>query len=322
MPTRSGGAAWPSRRCTPGARRCGSKSKHGRRTIRSPKLWRAQGCCEPTRIECCGRDAAAQSQSTGEGRSAAQSSGGLRAVANRPGSSAAGETLRLKVKARAKDDPQPKALAGSGLLRTDQDRVLLRFVEGRPVSRVTRAVATRPGSSAAALCRRPPGQPRHTGCCEPTRIECCCALSKAARSAASHGLLRTDQDRVLLRFVEGRPVSRVTTDFLAWGADRLAAEDKRVWVLVWDNAAWHVSRAVQAWIGTHNRTVKRTGGVRILVCRLPVKSPWLNPIEPRWLHGKRAVLEPEGPLTAHQLMDRVHQHFRCERLELLHQHVL
>src|SRR5881398_2954965 len=96
-----------------------------------------------------------------------------------------GETLRLHAKARAKDDPQPKALACYGLLRTDQDRVLLRFVEGRPVSRVTRAVANRPGSSAAALCRRPPGQPRHTGCCEPTRIECCCALSKAARSAAS-----------------------------------------------------------------------------------------------------------------------------------------
>jgi hypothetical protein len=35
-------------------------------------------------------------------------------------------------------------------------------------------------------------------------------------------------------------------------------------VLVWDNAAWHVSRAVQAWIGEHNRMVKRTGGVRIL----------------------------------------------------------
>jgi hypothetical protein len=68
--------------------------------------------------------------------------------------------------------------------------------------------------------------------------------------------------------------------------------------------------------------VKRTGGVRILVCRLPVKSPWLNPIEPRWLHGKRAIVEPDGPLTANELMDRVHQHFRCEHLELLHQHVL
>ena len=141
------------------------------------------------------------------------------------------------------------------------------------------------------------------------------------KALACYGLLRTDQDRVLLRFVEGRPVSRVTTDFLAWGADRLAAEGKRVWVLVWDNAAWHVSRAVQAWIGAHNRTVKRTGGVRILVCRLPVKSPWLNPIEPRWLHGKRAIVEPERTLTAHELMDRAHQHFRCERLEPLHQHV-
>ena len=105
--------------------------------------------------------------------------------------------------------------------------------------------------------------------------------------------LRTDQDRVLLRFVEGRPVSRVTTDFLAWGADRLAAEGKRVWVLVWDNAAWHVSRAVQAWIGAHNRTVKRTGGVRILVCRLPVKSPWLNPAEPLlgFLPRQRAAVQ-------------------------------
>ena len=142
------------------------------------------------------------------------------------------------------------------------------------------------------------------------------------KALACYGLLRTDQDRVLLRFVEGRPVSRVTTAFLAWGADRLAAEGKRVWVLVWDNAAWHVSRAVRAWIGAHNRAVKRAGGVRIRVCRLPVTSPWLNPIEPRWLHGKRAIVEPDGPLTAHELMDRVHQHFGCEPLEPLHQHVL
>jgi hypothetical protein len=141
------------------------------------------------------------------------------------------------------------------------------------------------------------------------------------KALACYGLLRTDQDRVLLRFVEGRPVSRVTTDFLAWVAHRLANDGKRVWVLVWDNAAWHVSRAVQGWIGTHNRTVKRTGGVRILVCRLPVKSPWLNPIEPRWLHGKRAIIEPERTLTPHELMDRVHRRFGCERLQPLNQHV-
>jgi hypothetical protein len=56
-----------------------------------------------------------------------------------PAMHAWGETLRLEAKARAKDDAQPKALACSGLLRTDQDRVLLRFVEvcrirGRPLA--------------------------------------------------------------------------------------------------------------------------------------------------------------------------------------------
>jgi len=150
------------------------------------------------------------------------------------------------------------------------------------------------------------------------------------KALACYGLLRTDQDRVLLRFVEGRPVSRVTTTVLAWVAHRLAKDGKRGWGLVWDNAAWPVSRAVQAWIGMHNRTVKRTGAVRILVCRLPVKSPWLTPIEPRWLHGKRAIVEPERTVMPHELMDplmdplmdRVHQHFRCERLEPICQHLL
>jgi len=142
------------------------------------------------------------------------------------------------------------------------------------------------------------------------------------KALACYGLLRTDQDQVLLRFVEGGPVSRITTAFLAWVAHRLAKDGKRVWVLVWDNAAWHVSRAVRAWIGTHNRTVRRTGGVRILVCRSPVKSPWLNPIEPRWLHGKRAIVEPDRTLTAHELMDRAHRHLGCEPLKPLNQHVL
>src|SRR3954452_24349173 len=47
-----------------------------------------------------------------------------------PAMHAWGETLRLHARARAKDDLQPKALVCYGLLRTDQDRVLLRCVEG------------------------------------------------------------------------------------------------------------------------------------------------------------------------------------------------
>jgi hypothetical protein len=119
-------------------------------------------------------------------------------------------------------------------------------------------------------------------------------------------------ERMLLRFVDGRPVSAVTLDFLKWSCQALARQRVKVWVLIWDNASWHISRAVRSWIRQHNRQVKRTGqGVRILVCYLPSKSPWLNPIEPKWMHGKRAIVEPARLLPAAELADRVCAHFDC-----------
>ena len=130
------------------------------------------------------------------------------------------------------------------------------------------------------------------------------------KALACYGLLRTDTSRVWLRFVDGRPVSSVTTQFLSWCCERLAAEGKTALLLVWDNASWHLSQEVRTWVRQHNRTVKQTGcGVRLLVCPLPVKSPWLNPIEPHWVHGKRKVVEPARLLTAQQLAQRVCDHF-------------
>jgi hypothetical protein len=74
---------------------------------------------------------------------------------------------------------------------------------------------------------------------------------------------------MLVRFVDGRPVSQVTEDFLAWVCDRLAAEGKTALLLIWDNASWHISRRMRAWIRAHNRQAKQAGGVRIVACRLP-----------------------------------------------------
>ena len=136
---------------------------------------------------------------------------------------------------------------------------------------------------------------------------------------ACYGLLRADTGAMLLRFVEGRPVSQVTEDFLAWVCGRFAAEGKRVFVLVWDNAAWHVSKRVRRWIGAHNRQVKRAGGCKLRVCYLPVKAPWLNPIEPKWRHGKRAIIEPDRKLTAAEVKQRVHEHYHCDPYEPLTQ---
>lgn len=136
---------------------------------------------------------------------------------------------------------------------------------------------------------------------------------------ARWGMAETEpQEQMWLRFVDGRPVSTITIQFLNWCCTKVAALDKRVLALVWDNATWHISQAVRSWIRAHNRQVKVTGqGVRLLVCPLPVKSPWLNPIEPKWLHGKRRVVEPERTLSAQELADRVCATFDCTHEEHL-----
>jgi DDE superfamily endonuclease len=139
------------------------------------------------------------------------------------------------------------------------------------------------------------------------------------KALSCYGLLRADTGGMLLRFVSGRPVSQVTEDYLAWACERLAAEGKKALLLVWDNAAWHVSKRVRAWIKTHNRKAKTEGGVRIVACFLPVKSPWLNPIEPKWAHGKQAIVEPERLLSANEVRTRVCDYYGCEDLQPLTQ---
>jgi hypothetical protein len=101
----------------------------------------------------------------------------------------------------------------------------------------------------------------------------------------------------------------------------MADERTRVLVSTWDNASWHRSREVRTWIHAHNQRAKREGGVRLLTCRLPVKSPWLNPIGPHGMHGKRAIVEPTRPLTAAEIISRVCDYFVVEPLTPLAQHV-
>ena len=137
------------------------------------------------------------------------------------------------------------------------------------------------------------------------------------KALACYGLLlratSTTPEQIWLRFATGQPVSALTTQFLAWCGERLGAQGKRALLLVWDNASWHKSQIVREWLRQHNRQVKEQGvGVRIVACLLPSKSPWLNPIEPKWVHGKRAVLEPARVLSEQELADRVCAYYGCE----------
>ncbi len=137
-----------------------------------------------------------------------------------------------------------------------------------------------------------------------------------------YGMLRGDNGKMMVRFVEGRPVSQVSIDYLEWVCECLAKEGKRVLLMIWDNASWHVSKAVRAWLRSHNRSARRAqqkgeAAVRIMPFYLPVKSPWLNPIEPKWLHGKKAIVEPKRRLSADEVRTRVYGYFRCKPLEPL-----
>jgi hypothetical protein len=130
--------------------------------------------------------------------------------------------------------------------------------------------------------------------------------SEATKAISCYGLYVTEFDQTWLRFVDGRPISGITTQFLSWCAQRLEEIAKKVLLLIWDNASWHTSRELRRWFGKHNRRVKQSGeGVRIVSCLLPKQSPWLNAIEPKLVHGKRKVVEPEGLLEAYELADRV-----------------
>src|SRR6266545_4389622 len=77
------------------------------------------------------------------------------------------------------------------------------------------------------------------------------------KALACYGMLlrRRPQhaDHMLMRFVKGRPVSALTTDFLAWCCERLACQGVRALLLIWDNASWHTSQQVRSWVRQHNQ---------------------------------------------------------------------
>jgi hypothetical protein len=138
------------------------------------------------------------------------------------------------------------------------------------------------------------------------------------KALACYGLLvrpgPQQADQMWRRFVAGRPVSAVTIDFLAWCSAQLAAQGFTALLLIWDNASWHRSQVVRRWIRRHNQQVKRGAvGVRLVICHLPSRSPWLNPIEPKGVHGQRAVSEADRLLRADELEARVYAYYGGQR---------
>ncbi|MDQ7028047.1 MAG: transposase [Anaerolineae bacterium] len=79
-------------------------------------------------------------------------------------------------------------------------------------------------------------------------------------------------------------------------------ENKRVLVIIWDNATWHKSKDIRRWLRDYNHAAKACDEPRLIVYCLPTKSPWLNPIE----HN--------GELTSSELRKRLCDHFDTKPL--------
>lgn len=140
----------------------------------------------------------------------------------------------------------------------------------------------------------------------PRRVE---RDNRGVKALTCYGALRAGTQQVYLGFCDQHPTSEVTWEFLTGLLALARQKGWKVVVLIWDNAGWHLSTRLRAWIRAYNQQAKRTGDVRLLTWLLPRKSPWLNPIEPHWLHAKRATWEPNAVLSLPDLKGRLCTYF-------------
>jgi transposase len=133
-----------------------------------------------------------------------------------------------------------------------------------------------------------------------------------AKAVACYGAVEEGTGQILLRFSPGQPNSGDTLEFLKYLLWVAEEKGKQALLLIWDNASWHKSKGVREWVKGHNHQVKQEGGVRLLTYLLPIKSPWLNPQEPHWVHCKRNVVEPKAILREGQLKEPIRSYFNSD----------
>lgn len=139
------------------------------------------------------------------------------------------------------------------------------------------------------------------------------------KTVACFGAVRHDTQAVCLNFSDGQPNTLQMWWFIIGLLAIARAEGKSVLVILWDNATWHKSHPLRAWIHAYNRAAKLLYQPRLLTFRLPIKSPWLNPIEPRWIHAKRSVCQPHGTLSPALLRARLCAHFHTQPIYSMYQ---
>lgn len=114
--------------------------------------------------------------------------------------------------------------------------------------------------------------------------------SEPVDTSALYGVIDDKTRAPFLRWAEGQPNSDETIRFLEALMAHCTDRGLRFVVLFWDRAPWHTSKRTRDWLRTYNRQAKRENRTRLIVCSLPVRSPWLMPLEPIFGWIKHQIL--------------------------------
>ena len=131
------------------------------------------------------------------------------------------------------------------------------------------------------------------------------------KAIACFGAVCQESGECYFYLADGQPNTERTISMLKALLAVAQSKSKRVLVVLWDRATWHQSKRLKQWLCEHNLLAKKADdGVRLLTYLLPIKSPWLNPMEPIWLHAKRKVAEFDGSLSVAVLKARLCAYFQ------------
>lgn len=129
-------------------------------------------------------------------------------------------------------------------------------------------------------------------------------------TTALFAALDDETQQTFLRWADGQPNSERMTQFLETLMDYWTQRGKRFIVLFWDKASFHTSKQTTNWIREYNRRAKRENLTRLIVCKLPTRSPWLMPLEPIFGWTKHQVLGNRAFETVAEMQKVVENHFR------------
>ena len=133
--------------------------------------------------------------------------------------------------------------------------------------------------------------------------------NEPVQTTALYAALDDETQQSFLRWSEGQPDSEETIRFLEALMAYWTQKGKRFIVLFWDRAPWHTSQRTRDWIRAYNQRAKRQGLSRLIVCVLPVRSPWLMPLESVFGWTKHQVLGDRLFETIHELRAAVEHYF-------------